>query len=109
METMIDTCQCVHPSINTRRLQVQDCSKKQEKCLKELNYNYSSCLHNCEGLLVTSLMKSDPEPDLETMLPSLVDQYEKYKKFVKFPVAIKSKVFCLLKVLHISIIFLHRV
>ena len=62
-------------------------------------------MQNCEGLLVTSLFKNKKEENIEKVLPKLLEQYAEYKKFVKFPVAIKGLFF---EKFIISIIFSQR-
>ena len=62
------------------------CSKIQNSvCIASIIPNSTECLPNCDGVLVTSYFKTKNENDAEVVAPNLIEQYNKYKKLVKFP------------------------
>ena len=62
---------------------VKHCQSEEEikKCL-----NSNECLPKCEGILVASYFKTEKNYDqAEVLAPKLMEQYNNYKKFVRFP------------------------
>ena len=66
-------------------------NQEQNDCIKSISTSFHECLPKCEGVLVTSFFKSENTADAEVVAPKLMQQYNKYKKFVKFPGYLKSK------------------
>ena len=60
------------------------------KCVNNIEVDTSSCLKPCSGLIVTSVIKSDKNRNLEKLLP-YVDEYINYKKITKYPVGFDGK------------------
>ena len=69
------------------------CSSDQKKCVEEIySETYGTmCLPQCEGILVTSYIKTENSKDPEFAAPKQFDQYNNYKGIVRLPSAIKSK------------------
>jgi len=61
---------------------VKGCQSEEEvkKC-----QNSKECLPKCEGILVASYFKTENDVDADVVAPKLMEQYDKYKQFVKFP------------------------
>ena len=55
-----------------------------ENCVEKMDMDDNICLHNCQGLLITSYSKSNSNTDLKYLLPKTVHDYRKYKKWSKF-------------------------
>ena len=54
--------------------------------------DYSSCLHNCEGLMITSFLKEENMNEVREIEPNLFRQYTKYKGgFAIMPQELKGK------------------
>ena len=66
-------------------------TQEQNECIESKNTSFHECLPKCEGVLVTSFIKSENNADAEVVAPKLMEQYNEYKKFVKFPGYLKSK------------------
>ena len=60
-------------------------------CVNNIEVDTSSCLKPCSGLIVTSVIKSDKNRNLEKLLP-YVDEYINYKKITKYPVGFDGKI-----------------
>ena len=62
---------------------VKHCLSKEEA---ESCPNSNECLPKCEGILVASYFKTEKNyEEAEVLAPKLMEQYNNYKKFVKFP------------------------
>ena len=55
------------------------CSTEQMECVNNIKVDTSGCLKPCSGLIVTSVIKSDKNRNLEELLP-YVNDYVNYKK-----------------------------
>ena len=51
----------------------------------------ADCLPECNGVLVTSFVKTENDNKAEHVAPKLFEQYNNYKQYVKFPAQIKSR------------------
>ena len=60
------------------------------ECVNNIKVDTSGCLKPCSGLIVTSVIKSDKNRNLEELLP-YVDDYVNYKKITKYPVGFDGK------------------
>ena len=45
----------------------------------------------CDGLLVTSFIKTDNKEEADVLAPGLFEEYNNYKQAIKFPSEIKSR------------------
>ena len=66
-------------------------TQEQNECIESISTSFHECLPKCEGVLVTSFFKSENTADAEVVAPKLMEQYNEYKKFMKFPGYLKSK------------------
>ena len=66
-------------------------TQEQNECIESISTSFQECLPKCEGVLVTSFFKSENNADAEVVAPKLMQQYNEYNKFVKFPAYLKSK------------------
>ena len=74
----------------TETFQVRFCTSQDWKCYKSVNVS-SKCLLSCEGVLVTSYVKSASNKDFETFIPKMISDYDKYKDSLEFPSGLKGK------------------
>ena len=68
-------------------------TSEQLRCVLNIQ-NISSieeCLPMCDGLLVTSFIKTDNKEEADVLAPGLFEEYNKYKQAIKFPSEIKSR------------------
>ena len=57
------------------------------------------CLHSCEGVLVTSLDKTEMDQEFMKKIKPWVNQYKKYKGYAKMSGEIQGKlIFCLMAI-----------
>ena len=63
------------------------CQSKEEA---ERCPNSNECLPKCEGILVASYFKTINNHEAEVLAPKLMEQYNNYKKFVRFPAEFKG-------------------
>ena len=62
------------------------CSTVQQKrCAENLLSDPTECLPPCDGILVTSFIKTENMNEAEVVTPELLMQYNNYKQFVSFP------------------------
>ena len=66
-------------------------SGEQKTCVENLVSDPSTeCLPRCDGILVTSFMKTENFNEAEVVTPELLNQYNNYKQFIPFPEEIKG-------------------
>ena len=61
------------------------CTSDQLACIKKVNPDYSKCAKSCNGILVTSYERDEFAESLDSLIPQLVEQYDKYKIKIDFP------------------------
>ena len=54
--------------------------------------NTNGCLPKCEGILVASYFKTENNYEAEVLAPKLMEQYNNYKKFIRFPAELKGMI-----------------
>ena len=63
------------------------CKQEEEECVenvKKIKFD-SQCLSKCSGVLVTSFDKQDVPPGYQHMIRNEIDQYKRYKGYIKMP------------------------
>ena len=50
------------------------------------------CIKSCDGIMITSYFKSELDGDLHNSLLETMKAYNNYKKWFKFPSAIKGEI-----------------
>ena len=67
------------------------CKPDQLKCVGKVKSNYPMCIKSCDGIMITSYFKSELDGDLHDSMLETMKAYNNYKKWFKFPSAIKGK------------------
>ena len=62
----------------------------QLKCAQNIRPDLTKCMLHCDGVLVTSHIKTENFNKPEDVAPTLMQQYNAYKKFVPFPENLKG-------------------
>ena len=102
-ETVLEECGCIPFSIwmndrvrkcslhqiLTDILQYDLCGPEEFECVKNLNVDYSKCLQSCEGLLITSTQKKEPEKSVP-LIENLYKEYSLFKINFTFPENLKG-------------------
>ena len=72
--------------------QAPTCIPDQLQCVKNVTsvFEDSQCLKECNGLLVTSYLKSDTKLNLDEVLGQTIEQYNNYSLYFQYPVEIKG-------------------
>ena len=53
--------------------------------MNNINIDNSKCLKPCSGLIVTSLSKDVPNKEIDNLLHSIIEDYNKYKIITHYP------------------------
>ena len=64
-----------------------------QQCVQKIKANMSTttCLHNCEGVLITSYIKTVTTSKEKSLLRYIDDQYRRYKGYIDYPDGLTSK------------------
>ena len=105
VENILNECMClpldighinksVSISLNLKltelKCKVPICTVEEMECVGLMNKKKSDCYQNCEGLYVTSFIKSDTDERGSSFLRSISADYDLYKGIIKFPINLKS-------------------
>ena len=72
------------------KCKVPICTVEEMECVGLMNKKKSDCYQNCEGLYVTSFIKSDTDERGSSFLRGISADYDLYKGIIKFPINLKS-------------------
>ena len=71
-------------------MQAPFCTSNELDCVKKISTDIQNCLPPCNGLVLTSFSKSEPNQNLSTRVLQNIDTYFKYMDWFEYPSGLKG-------------------